>query len=115
MTAAVAATIRAPDQRAPPAGRLRDRVGRHRAVRPPRADHARFLTEPNLRNILDQQSLVLIAASVATLTMIAGGFDVSQGAVYVVAPLLALWVENQTGDSSWGCSRASGSAWSWAS
>ncbi len=58
----------------------------------------RFLTEPNLRNILDQQSLVLIAASVATLTMIAGGFDVSQGAVYVVAPLLALWVENQTGN-----------------
>lgn len=58
----------------------------------------RFLTEPNLRNILDQQSLVLIAASVATLTMIAGGFDVSQGAVYVVAPLLALFVENQTGN-----------------
>ena len=29
----------------------------------------RFLTEPNLRNILDQQSLVLIAASVATLTI----------------------------------------------
>jgi ribose transport system permease protein len=58
----------------------------------------RFLTEPNLRNILDQQSLVLIAASVATLTMIAGGFDVSQGAVYVVSPLLALWVENQTGN-----------------
>ena len=58
----------------------------------------RFLTEPNLRNILDQQSLVLIAASVATLTMIAGGFDVSQGAVYVAAPLMALWVENQTGN-----------------
>ena len=57
----------------------------------------KFLSEPNLRNILDQQSLVLIAASVATLTMIAGGFDVSQGAVYVAAPLLALWVENQTG------------------
>ncbi len=56
-----------------------------------------FLTERNLRNILDQQSLVLIAASVATLTMIAGGFDVSQGAVYVTAPLVALFVENQTG------------------
>ncbi|MFN8622927.1 MAG: ABC transporter permease [Chloroflexota bacterium] len=58
----------------------------------------KFLTEPNLRNIMDQQSLVLIAASVATLTMIAGGFDVSQGAVYVAAPLLALYVENQTGN-----------------
>jgi len=56
-----------------------------------------FLTQNNLRNILDQQSLVLIAASVATLTMIAGGFDVSQGAVYVTAPLVALFVENQTG------------------
>jgi ribose transport system permease protein len=56
-----------------------------------------FLSQANLRNILDQQSLVLIAASVATLTMIAGGFDVSQGAVYVAAPLVALFVENQTG------------------
>jgi ribose transport system permease protein len=57
-----------------------------------------FLTQQNLRNILDQQSLVLIAASVATLTMIAGGFDVSQGAVYVTAPLVALFVENATGN-----------------
>lgn len=56
-----------------------------------------FLTQANLRNILDQQSLVLIAASVATLTMIAGGFDVSQAAVYVAAPLVALQVENATG------------------
>jgi ribose transport system permease protein len=56
-----------------------------------------FLTQANLRNILDQQSLVLIAASVATLTMIAGGFDVSQGAIYVAAPLVALQVENATG------------------
>ena len=56
-----------------------------------------FLTGPNMRNILDQQSLVLIAASLATITLIAGGFDISQGAVYVAAPLLALGVENQTG------------------
>lgn len=56
-----------------------------------------FLTIPNLRNILDQQSLVLIAASLATLTMIAGGFDVSQAAIFVAAPLLALQVENTTG------------------
>jgi len=56
-----------------------------------------FLSQANLRNILDQQSLVLIAASLATIVMISGGFDISQGAVYVVAPLVALGVENQTG------------------
>jgi ribose transport system permease protein len=56
-----------------------------------------FLTGPNMRNILDQQSLVLIAASLATITLISGGFDISQGAVYVAAPLVALTVENQTG------------------
>jgi ribose transport system permease protein len=55
-----------------------------------------FLTGPNMRNILDQQSLVLIAASLATITLIAGGFDISQGAIYVAAPLVALTVENQT-------------------
>jgi ribose transport system permease protein len=56
-----------------------------------------FLSGPNLRNILDQQSLVLIAASAATVTLISGGFDISQGAVYVAAPLVALGVEIQTG------------------
>ena len=56
-----------------------------------------FLSSANLRNILDQQSLVLIAASLATIVMISGGFDISQGAVYVVAPLVALGVEIQTG------------------
>ena len=56
-----------------------------------------FLTGPNLRNVLDQQATLLIAASVATLTMIAGGFDVSISAVAVAAPLVALRVENATG------------------
>ncbi len=56
-----------------------------------------FLTAPNLRNVLDQQATLLIAASVATLAMIAGGFDVSIAAVAVVAPLVALRVENATG------------------
>jgi ribose transport system permease protein len=56
-----------------------------------------FLTQANIRNILDQQSLVLIAASAATITMISGGFDISQGAVFVVAPLVALGVGAQTG------------------
>lgn len=56
-----------------------------------------FLAGPNLRNVLDQQATLLIAASVATLTMIAGGFDVSISAVAVAAPLVALRVENATG------------------
>ena len=55
-----------------------------------------FLTGPNLRNVMDQQATLLIAASVATLTMIAGGFDVSIAAVAVVSPLVALRVENAT-------------------
>jgi ribose transport system permease protein len=56
-----------------------------------------FLSYANIKNILDQQSLLLIAATLATITMIAGGFDVSQAAVYVVAPLVALTVEQATG------------------
>ncbi len=55
-----------------------------------------FLTEANLRNILDQQATLLIAASLATVAMIAGGFDISVSAVYVAAPLVALRVENST-------------------
>ena len=56
-----------------------------------------FLSFSNLKNVLDQQSLLLIAAAAATITMIAGGFDVSQAAVYVVAPLVAIQVEHATG------------------
>ena len=56
-----------------------------------------FVTFNNFRNILYQQSLLLIAASLATITMIAGGFDVSQAAIYVAAPLLALQVQAITG------------------
>jgi len=57
-----------------------------------------FATWRNLRNILDQQSTVLIAASFLTIAMIAGNFDVSVSAVYVTAPLVALAVENATGN-----------------
>lgn len=55
-----------------------------------------FLSADNLRNILDQQSVVLIVAAFTTVVLIAGGFDVSLGAVYVLAPLVALRVENST-------------------
>ncbi len=56
-----------------------------------------FLTAANLRNVLDQQSTVLLVAAIATLTVIAGGFDVSLSAVYILSPLVALRVENATG------------------
>lgn len=56
-----------------------------------------FLSVRNMRNILDQQSTVLIAACFMTMTIIAGNFDVSSAAVYVAAPLVALVVENTTG------------------
>jgi ribose transport system permease protein len=56
-----------------------------------------FLSLANIKNVLDQQSLLLIAAALATITMIAGGFDVSQGALYVVAPLFAIQIERATG------------------
>lgn len=56
-----------------------------------------FATERNMRNILDQQSTVLIAASFMTMAIIAGNFDVSVSSIFVVSPLFALYVENATG------------------
>jgi ribose transport system permease protein len=44
-----------------------------------------FLSVANFRNVLDQQSTVLIVAALATLTIIAGGFDVSLSAIYTSA------------------------------
>jgi ribose transport system permease protein len=58
-----------------------------------------FATIRNLRNILDQQSTILIAASFMTLAIIAGNFDVSVSAVFVATPLFALTVENATGSA----------------
>ena len=46
-----------------------------------------FATERNLRNILDQQSMVIIAASFMTIAIISGNFDVSVSAIFVTAPL----------------------------
>jgi len=56
-----------------------------------------FLSLENLRNILDQQSFVLIIAAFATIVMISGGFDVSLGAIYILAPIVALKIENSSG------------------
>ncbi len=56
-----------------------------------------FATATNLTNILDQQATTLIVAAATTLTVIAGGFDLSLGAIFVLTPLVAFRVENTTG------------------
>ncbi len=49
-----------------------------------------FATVTNLSNIIDQQSLVVIVAVFATIALIAGGFDVSLSATFILAPLVAI-------------------------
>lgn len=44
-----------------------------------------FLTGPNIKNILDQQSAILIIAAAGTLVLVSGGLDLSVGAVYSLA------------------------------
>ena len=57
-----------------------------------------FFTERNIRNLLDQQSTILIAASFMTIVIISGNFDISISAIFVVTPLFALNIENATGN-----------------
>lgn len=51
-----------------------------------------FLSADNFRNILDQQSIVLIVAVFVTMLLISGNFDISIGAIYTLVPLVALRV-----------------------
>ena len=60
-----------------------------------------FLSVENLRNILDQQAFILIIAAFATIVIISGGFDVSLGATYILAPIVGMKVENATGSLIW--------------
>lgn len=48
-----------------------------------------FATKVNLLNILDQQSATLIIAAAGTLVLVAGGIDLSVGAVYSLAAVTA--------------------------
>lgn len=48
-----------------------------------------FLTRANLLNIVDQQASTLIPAAAATLVLVAGGIDLSIGAVYGLAGVVA--------------------------
>jgi ribose transport system permease protein len=48
-----------------------------------------FATKTNLLNILDQQAAILIIAAAGTLVLVAGGIDLSVGAVYALAGVTA--------------------------
>jgi len=48
-----------------------------------------FATKVNLLNLLDQQSSVLIIACAGTLVFVAGGLDLSVGAVYALSSVVA--------------------------
>lgn len=53
------------------------------------ATSAPFLTKGNLLNIVDQQASTLIPAAASTLVLVAGGIDLSVGAVYALAGVTA--------------------------
>ena len=55
-----------------------------------------FLTKVNLLNILDQQAAILIIAAAGTLVLVAGGIDLSVGAVYALAGVTAAEVAQHT-------------------
>jgi ribose transport system permease protein len=56
-----------------------------------------FLSKTNLLNILDQSAPVGIIAVGTTIVVIAGGFDLSTGALYSLAAVLSGMVVNSTG------------------
>lgn len=51
-----------------------------------------FLTSRNLLNILTQNAPLAIVAMTGTLVIVAGGFDLSTGAIFAVASVSAAWV-----------------------
>jgi ribose transport system permease protein len=55
-----------------------------------------FLTKVNLLNILDQQAATLIIAAAGTLVLVAGGIDLSVGAVYSLAGVTAAEVAQRS-------------------
>ncbi len=58
-----------------------------------------FLTAANLRNVLDQQSLLLIAGSAMTLTLIGGNFDISVSASFINAGIVTALIANDSGSA----------------
>jgi ribose transport system permease protein len=55
-----------------------------------------FLTGANLRNIVDQQSLIVIGGAAMTLTLISGNFDISISSIYINATILTALLYNAT-------------------
>lgn len=58
-----------------------------------------FLTAVNLRNVLDQQALLLIAGSAVTLTLISGHFDISVSASHINAAIVTALIVNSSGSA----------------
>ena len=58
-----------------------------------------FLRGANMRNVLDQQSLILIGAAFSTLTIIGGGFDISQAAVFITSGIVSIQALNASGSA----------------
>jgi ribose transport system permease protein len=56
-----------------------------------------FLTTTNLLNIVDQQTSLGLIACAGTLVIIAGGFDLSVGAMYALGGVIAAQLANQLG------------------
>jgi ribose transport system permease protein len=56
-----------------------------------------FLTTTNLMNIVSQNAPLAILAVAGTFVIIAGGFDLSAGAIFAVANVIAAWVAVRTG------------------
>lgn len=56
-----------------------------------------FLTTNNMRNLVDQAVAVGLIACAGTLVIIAGGFDLSAGAIFAVAALVGAEVANSSG------------------
>ena len=57
-----------------------------------------FLRSQNLTNILDQQAGIIIVACAGTLVLIAGGIDLSIGAIYGLAGAVALTTASSFGE-----------------
>ena len=56
-----------------------------------------FRSRANLSNIVNQMSMGGVAACGATLTIVAGGFDLSQGSVYAISAIVAVMAANTLG------------------
>lgn len=53
-----------------------------------------FFDVTNILNVLDQQAMILIVAAAGTFVLIAGGIDLSVGAIYALSALIAVQLSN---------------------